>query len=608
MEGRVVAMPISTRTEKRYSVCIGINKYHPSAGLSTLRYAENDARAMDALFSRLGFEAENRYLLLGEAATLDAVNDALLTTILDKADENDLVVFYFAGHSLPLVINQRQVEEQGAERRSEVFLTTYDFDHQKIRNSLLYRKRNALGMERLRKDFFEGDGSRKRLFIFDSCYSGDFYGGHYRDEADPIQGYIRHMLDSTSTGRVALSSCLPIQKAVEDPALGHGRFTYYVLKALSGEAEEALSRDGCLTVNGLFDYVAKQLPLEQRPVLSGVQQDSFELVCFSDKAMPLHQPTIETEDTEEIRQREKKERLKALIIEQSGFVRDRVASFVGREKELEEIRQRIRELLPTGGYLTITGQAGQGKSSIIAKLVEELGVEMVAFHFIPFNPGPDHQTGLLRNLMARLILEYDLTDHYVASESRSVLREYLPKVLSELTSKGGVFVLGTRPDDTLRPLELLKPHYEYKLPNFSRDDFELILDRHKVHLSKELADRFYKAMQENALYLDLVAWELTEERKIETEEIIQRVSTNPENIFSLSIERLKRQTSLWEKVIYPMLGVLLIAREPLILRHIGQILEIEEYRLRDGLARLGGLITEDGEHRYSLFHLKLYAT
>ncbi len=37
--------------------------------------------------------------------------------------------------------------------------------------------------------------------------------------------------------------------------------------------------------------------------------------------------------------------------------------------------------------------------------------------------------------------------------------------------QGIVFVLGTRPNDTLKPLELLKPRYEYKLPNLSRKDF-----------------------------------------------------------------------------------------------------------------------------------------
>src|SRR5260221_14250462 len=102
----------------------------------------------------------------------------------------------------------------GDEVKGEVFLTSYDFDANKIRQSRAFRSRHALGMERLRKTFFEAEGSRKRLFIFDSCYSGDFPGPRYRsDEADPVQGYIKYMLDSKSTGRVALLSCLPIQKA-----------------------------------------------------------------------------------------------------------------------------------------------------------------------------------------------------------------------------------------------------------------------------------------------------------------------------------------------------------------------------------------------------------
>src|SRR5437764_10648670 len=131
--------------------------------------------------------------------------------------------------------------------------------------------------------------------------------------------------------------------------------------------------------------------------------------------------------------------------------------------------------------------------------------------------------------MARLILKYDLTDLYVASESRPALRDYFPKVLAELVAKGGqevifidgldqleeeqsgirdlsflpnnpppgtVFVLGTRPNDTLRPLELLKPRYEYKLPNLSRQDFDLILQHRQVQLDTKLADRFYESMQE----------------------------------------------------------------------------------------------------------------
>src|SRR5207248_3240221 len=47
-------------------------------------------------------------------------------------------------------------------------------------------------------------------------------------------------------------------------------------------------------------------------------------------------------------------------------------------------------------------------------------------------------------------------------------------------------------------------------------------------------------------------------------------------------------------------------REPLSLAHIRQILNQDADRLRDGIARLGGLVIDDGAGRYALFHLKFY--
>ena len=94
------AMPRNTDTDKRYSVCIGINTYPPETVLGPLNYAENDARDMDEALEKRGFLPENRILLLGASATLDAVNTALGTIIFDRAKENSQVI----AHPLPLKI------------------------------------------------------------------------------------------------------------------------------------------------------------------------------------------------------------------------------------------------------------------------------------------------------------------------------------------------------------------------------------------------------------------------------------------------------------------------------------------------------------------------
>lgn len=342
-------------------------------------------------------------------------------------------------------------------------------------------------------------------------------------------------------------------------------------------------------------------------------------------------------------------RLRALIADHSSFINDRLSSFVGRAIELEEIRHLIAGQISEGGFVAITGQAGQGKSSIIARLVAEHDAhfpqqltrtqpEHIAHHFIPFKPSPDHQISLLRNLIARLLLKHNLPDFYVAGESRPVLYDYFIKVLQAISDagkqelifidgldqlqeelngerdlsflpsnppKGIVFILGTRPNDTLRPLELLKPYSRYRLPNLKRGDFDLILEHRGVTFTTELADRFYSAMQENALYLDLVAKELRASGTDEPERIVQELADNPDNLFTLAIDRLKRPPQQWSSVIKPILASLMAAREPLSHYALRDLLKSSGEDVRDALERLGGLIARDEHDRYYLFHLKL---
>ncbi|GCE27596.1 hypothetical protein KDA_30800 [Dictyobacter alpinus] len=615
----------STLTHKRYAICVGINTYAPFSELNPLHFAEHDAQAMNETLGTLGFEQNDRVLLLGEQATLAAINEAL-NEMTDRADENDLVVFYFAGYSVPLYFEKDDTRD--------VFLATYDFEPQKLEQRRSLRTRDALGMERLQREYFEGQGSRKRLFLFDSCYSGEFAGFRSGGE-QAVQQPMQKMLGSSSTGRVALLSCLPEQVAVETAKHGHGYFTYYLLKALQGKAPEALRHDGCLTVNTLLEYLSWQLPETQRLVLSGIEHDSFEIVCYPDLVRPAleHMHAFGTS-----RISEKGEDVQAMLADHTDLLHDRLESFVGREQEVAELQQRIRDKMPTGGYVIITGQAGQGKSSIMAKLVDAYGREQVPFHFIPFNPGPDHQIGLLRNLMAHLVLKYQLSEMYVSAENRATLRDYFPNVLREVVAKEGqeiifidgldqieedmngmrdlsflptnppsgiVFVLATRPDDTLRPLVLLKPHEQYQLPNLRHEDFDLILQHRGVALEPHLVDWFYQVMDENALYLDLVAKELYDNPGLSPQELMVNIGNNPDNIFTLAITRFKQQPLAWREVIKPILGILLASREPLAAWHIQHILGLDGDRLRDGIMRLGGLLCENEQHCYSLFHLKL---
>ena len=331
--------------------------------------------------------------------------------------------------------------------------------------------------------------------------------------------------------------------------------------------------------------------------------------------------------------------LRACLHNHSGFINDRLASFVGREQELADIRQQIAALQPNGGYVIITGQAGQGKSSVLAKLVDDYGRDHVAHHFIPCIPSLDHQVDLLQNLMAQLCLKHDLSALYVAPDSRPVLRAYLSQVLNEIARTGAqevifidgldqleekangeqdfsflpvnppagmVLVLGTRPNDTLKSLELLKEQQEYRLPNLSRSDFGLILHHRDVALAPALVDRFYQVVEANALALDLVARELALHDMFDAAAMIDYIAANPDQIFSLVIKRLKRDAQQWQSVLRPLLGMLLAAQHPLSQQALQVLITAPAASVREGVERLGGLVQHDGQGCYSFSHGKLY--
>src|SRR6266487_1565070 len=522
-------------SQERYAFLIGANGSQ-TARLSSLKYAERDAE-------RLATALKGSPCAFTKAEWTTAANRETTLTRLkaftDQCEPSDLLLVHFSGHGL--------YDEQLYLICNGTDLTNLDA--------------SAIGVDTIKR-ILRKCKARHKLLVLDCCYAGGAFSGAFRGGQN-IEGVLSKELEGSAS--IILSACSRLERARELASLdgGAGFLSWVLLASCTARLSEVSPDHRSLCLMDIWRWMptalvevntslgaAEQLP---RPLLisqleagtdgeiwlTEVRRDS---TGRNDHDRPVH-------DREHF--------LKALLADHSSFMRDRLDSFVGREKELAEVRQRIAEKQQTGGYVTITGQAGQGKSSIIVKLVDiyqqECGPEKMAFHFIPFNPGPDHQVGLLRNLMARLILKYNLSDLYVASDSRPALRDYFPKVLGELVAQGGqevifidgldqleaehsserdlsffpnnppagvVFVLGTRPNDTLRPLELLKPRYEYRLPNLSRQDFDLILQHRQVPLSRELANQFYQAMQENALYLDLVAKELGEHGTIPPAEMI----------------------------------------------------------------------------------------
>jgi tetratricopeptide (TPR) repeat protein len=613
---------------------VGVNGSIKCSDPEPLKYAERDARDLAQVLERkqCQFAHENVTLLLAEQATAQNVRQGVISKLDTAKTDADLLLFFFSGHALHICTH---------EGKDDIFFVTHDYDPQVAYNdpTLLF------SMTWLWEHLYQSQAAGIVLIVLDCCYAGNMVGAG----PDPLVIDIRKCIDEykeNTSGikgkphlgrmRIILAASRYNETAKECQEKAHGIMSAYMLAALRGEVPDVLDENGNIWLQMLHRYLEKQMGTP--PFIGSLTRPCW-LAAYPELSAKAHRQRAD-EERQRQHAADRRNRLHALLADHRSFIHGRLDNFVGRVQELADLRQRIAEYLPTGGYVIVTGQAGQGKSSIIAKLVEEYVPDTVAHHFVPLNPGPDHQVSLLRNVMARLILKYDLNELFVACESRVALRDFFPRVLREVAAKGGqevifldgldqieteltgerdlsflptdpptgiVFVLGTRPDDTLKQLELLKPRNEYPLPNLSRADFDLVLAHRGVTLTPALANRFYQAMQQNALYLDLLAKELREADAVDPEAIIKMLTDNPDHLFTLSMNRLKRHASLWRTILKPVLGVLLVAQQPMSQRALrGIIGSIEDDALRDGLRGLGGLLARDGTGCYYLFHLKLH--
>lgn len=92
---------VPLRAQTTHAVFVGIDDYVEFSDRSggDLLGAEHDARAMhDVLVERWGLRPGNALMLLGRAATKEAVRESIVGWLASRAEPGDLAVFYFAGH------------------------------------------------------------------------------------------------------------------------------------------------------------------------------------------------------------------------------------------------------------------------------------------------------------------------------------------------------------------------------------------------------------------------------------------------------------------------------------------------------------------------------
>lgn len=245
-----------------YAVIIGISDY---PNLTPLHFADKDALLFKYfLQSEAGGNVpeENINLLLNEEATSANfwVKGGYSWLLSKKPQKGDRVYFYMAGHGD--AINQ-----------SEYFFLTHDCQPGNDKNNYLLTGNIQLYNLKSRIEALTSQGVEV-ILIMDACRTGDLPGGKEG------QYYFSQSIVERRAGELILLAAGPNQFSYEDKDFGggHGLFTYYLIKALSGEADE--DGDNMVSFVELQDYVKKHVRITSKDKYKNVQIPAF---CCSDK-------------------------------------------------------------------------------------------------------------------------------------------------------------------------------------------------------------------------------------------------------------------------------------------------------------------------------------
>jgi hypothetical protein len=224
----------------KFAVVVGIARYSDTAGgITNLQFADRDAQDFrDFLLSPDGgsFPKDNIRLLLNDDATSQNVRSALFT-FLTKAQPQDEVVLYIAGHGAPDPNDPRNL-----------YLLTYDTKIDDMGGT-------AFPMYQL-QDVFTRVIKAKRVVTFaDTCHSYGFSGAsaHGKKSNNLVNQYLSHFANDSDRAVITASDISQLSYESDKWGGGHGVFTFFVLKGLHGEAD--YNKDGTVTAGELFAYI-----------------------------------------------------------------------------------------------------------------------------------------------------------------------------------------------------------------------------------------------------------------------------------------------------------------------------------------------------------------
>ena len=243
---RVKSRPQTTpkvKSAKLWILLVGVNQYQDRQHLPSLQYSALDCQGLgealkEATASLNAKEVIIHHDFISQRPLIADVRRSILR-IVNSAGPKDTILFYFSGHGI--------VEST----TGEVVLCLADTQTKNLLTT-------GLPLNTLLKQLSNCAASQQLVWL-DACHSGGMtLRGTSKislpNPSSQLVEVLRHKA-AESKGFYALLSCDRTQQSWEFPELGHGVFTYYLMRGLQGEAADA---QGIIEADALYQYVYHQ--------------------------------------------------------------------------------------------------------------------------------------------------------------------------------------------------------------------------------------------------------------------------------------------------------------------------------------------------------------
>lgn len=244
-----------------HAIIVAIEEYHDNKKLHNVSFAINDANGIRAALLKIGYKEDNIEMITNNFATRTAILEKV-KTISKYAQKGEVISFYYSGHGLYV--------------DGKNYITCVDTQMSAVSDTCVSIQ-DILGL-------LNNSKSKKIMLFLDCCHSGLQFE---TDVKSPISTFSTDDLKYQYADveyLTGFAACKGDEKSRPDKTYSHGIWSYYLIQALSGEAEK-IYHNGLLFSDKLQSYLSEETSLRvklmttdkatQTPIKFGKETDKF---------------------------------------------------------------------------------------------------------------------------------------------------------------------------------------------------------------------------------------------------------------------------------------------------------------------------------------------